>query len=300
MKTPRKRSQAAAPAPVSPTLDQPSATATAVPPDAKLALDGLPMLVVDPDPPAFDVNGFDPAEFEWRPVPRRPRADGWTPEVQRAFIAALADTGMVTTAAQAVDMSVQSAYRLRHAPGSESFARAWEVAISAAADRLIDLAFARAIEGEEVPYYDRDGVRIGVKWRYDNRMMMNLLRAYRPDRFRHAHESVRQPGEPPAPALPAVAEALAALTPVPPAEPHKLMPPERLAHMVDGARAIAELDADDPRDESERFVRVRVPASHPVALERRNRRHQRERRAEQREQARYGDGDRDGGDRFLG
>ena len=33
------------------------------------------------------------------PVPRKPRHDGWTPERQRAFIEALADTGSVTRAA---------------------------------------------------------------------------------------------------------------------------------------------------------------------------------------------------------
>lgn len=30
---------------------------------------------------------------EFTPVPRKPRHDGWTPERQKAFIAALADTG---------------------------------------------------------------------------------------------------------------------------------------------------------------------------------------------------------------
>lgn len=81
------------------------------------------------EPPAscraeLDANGFDPNEFEWRPVPRRPRADGWTPDVQRRFIQALAETGVVEQACRIVGMSVGSAYRLRHAPGAESFARA--------------------------------------------------------------------------------------------------------------------------------------------------------------------------------
>jgi hypothetical protein len=40
--------------------------------------------------PERDAHGFDPNDFEWRPVPRRPRADGWSPEVQARFVEALA------------------------------------------------------------------------------------------------------------------------------------------------------------------------------------------------------------------
>lgn len=36
---------------------------------------------------------------EFTPVPRKPRHDGWTPERQKAFIEALADTGSVSRAA---------------------------------------------------------------------------------------------------------------------------------------------------------------------------------------------------------
>jgi hypothetical protein len=242
------------------------APAEQAPAEQALAPDGLPMLVIDPAPPAFDINGFDPSEFEWRPVPRRPRADGWTPDVQRAFIQALADTGLVEQAARSVNMSVQSAYRLRTAPGSESFARAWVAALAGAADRVLDLAFARAVEGEETPVFDRDGCRVGSRWRTNDRLTMFILRAYMPDRFRHAHESVRQPGEAPPPALPAIADALAALAPVTPAEPHRLMPPERLDALVDGARAMADYYADlSGDDERARYVLPRVEADHPAA-----------------------------------
>jgi len=226
----------------------------------------------DPAPPPFDINGFDPNDFEWRPVPRRPRADGWTPEVQRKFIETLADTGMVSAAAQAVDMSVQSAYRLRRAPGAESFARAWAVALDAAADALADIAFSRAIEGVDEPVFDRDGCRIGAKTRYSDRMVMFLLRAYRPGQFRHAHESIRQPGEAPPPLHPPLAQAIAALGPVTPEAPHLLSSPERLEDMVDVAEAIADHDALYPPDERERYVHPRVEPDHPAATERGRRR----------------------------
>ena len=244
----------------------------------------------DPPPVPFDVNGFDPNDFEWRPVPRRPRADGWTPEVQARFIEALADTGMVQAACEAVDMSVQSAYRLRRAPGGESFAHAWTVALDHAAGVLADLAFSRAIQGVDEPIYDRDGARIGVKTRYNDRMVMFLLRAYRPDQFRHAHESIRQPGEAPPPAHPPLAQAIAALAPVTPPDPHLLATPERLEDMIYGAEAIANYEANFPPDERERYQQPRiVEDGHPEAAKRRVTRWRRQREREERDAERYGD-----------
>lgn len=52
------------------------------------------------------------------PVPRQcARHDGWTPDRQRAFIEALADTGSVAAACKAVDMSERGAYHLRRQEG---------------------------------------------------------------------------------------------------------------------------------------------------------------------------------------
>ena len=59
-------------------------------------------------PPA----GYDPADYRWVPVRRRPRYDGWTEEKQRRFIEALADTGLVSAAAKAVGVE----YDLRERP----------------------------------------------------------------------------------------------------------------------------------------------------------------------------------------
>ena len=59
-------------------------------------------------------------------VPVKPRADGWTVKRQCAFLAHLYFTGSVTSAARAVGMSRETAYRLRARPNAESFARAWD------------------------------------------------------------------------------------------------------------------------------------------------------------------------------
>jgi hypothetical protein len=62
------------------------------------------------------------------PVPLVARHDGWSPVRQGDFIGVLAETGSVTRAAAAVGMSRASAYKLRAAPGAESFAAAWDAA----------------------------------------------------------------------------------------------------------------------------------------------------------------------------
>lgn len=234
-------------------------------PDIGLTADDA-ALEDDPVLPPLDINGFDPGEFEWRPVPRRPRADGWTPDIQRSFIQALADTGLVDHAARAVGMSVQSAYRLRRAPGGDSFSRAWDAALAAAAGRVLDLAFKRAIEGEETPVFDRDGCRVGARWRTNDRLTMFILRAYMPDRFRHANRDVRAAGEAPPPPVVPVAEAIAALSPAPPADPHRLIAPDRLGDMVHDARALAAYYARCPADiDREPYVAPVIAPDHPAA-----------------------------------
>lgn len=178
--------------------------------------------------PYIDANGFDPAAYDWMPVRRRPRTDGFSEAKQRLFIETLADTGSVETAAQTIGLSVQSCYRLRRAPGAEAFAAAWNAAIQQAALKLVDIAFERAIHGSDEPVFDRAGRRVGRRLKPSDRMLMFLMRAHLPERYRHAHQSVRQLDEPPAPAAPPLAEAIATLEPATPPDPHRLMPPEAL------------------------------------------------------------------------
>jgi hypothetical protein len=67
-----------------------------------------------------DLLDFEPVALQVE------RVDGWSPECQRAFIAALSVLGSADRAAKAVGKSATGAERLRRLPGSESFARAWE------------------------------------------------------------------------------------------------------------------------------------------------------------------------------
>lgn len=72
--------------------------------------------------------------LDFEPVPRRPRADGWSGEVQRAFIAALAVTGSDRQAARAVGKAQFGVDQLKKARGNEGFLLAHERAMAMAAE----------------------------------------------------------------------------------------------------------------------------------------------------------------------
>lgn len=67
-----------------------------------------------------------PAFLRFRPVPVRPQRNGWTPDLQRGFILALARGAGPDEAARSLGRTRQSVYRLRGRPGAVSFAAAWD------------------------------------------------------------------------------------------------------------------------------------------------------------------------------
>lgn len=110
------------------------------------------------------------------PVPRKcQRHDGWTPERQRAFIGALADTGSVKRAAMHVNMSEVGAYLLRRQPGAEGFRRAWECALDFGVQRLKDEAFERALNGQLSPVFVGGKLK-GFRRVKNDRLLMFCLR----------------------------------------------------------------------------------------------------------------------------
>lgn len=67
-----------------------------------------------------------PPLLRFRPVPVRAQRNGWTPDLQRGFILALARGAGPDEAARALGRTRQSAYRLRARPDAASFAAAWD------------------------------------------------------------------------------------------------------------------------------------------------------------------------------
>ena len=179
-------------------------------PDA--ALPAVPASPDNIDAPA----SYDPGDYRWVPVRRRPRLDGWTEEKQRRFIEELADTGQVGLAARAVGMSRESAYKLRRAAHAAAFARAWDSARRHAGSLIEDIAFERAIEGVEHNVYNEYGEAICTKRVYNDRLLTFLLRHLKPERY--ARDALAEPAPPAAtvedslremePRLPAPAETL--------------------------------------------------------------------------------------------
>lgn len=180
------------------------------------------------------VEDFDLADYDWVPVRRKARRDGWTVAAQESFIGVLADTGSVTQAALEVNMSAPSCYRLRRSADGRAFAAAWDAAVQTASLRLVDLAFDRAVNGSPEPVFDREGNRVGQRIRYNDRLLMFLLRAHQPDRYRTPGQATNPPAPSapstmPALSAPSVETALAALAPPLPPEPQLLMAPDDLA-----------------------------------------------------------------------
>ena len=106
------------------------------------------------DQSADIVPAPEPPQFV--PAPTRNRYAGWTAERQRKFIDHLSLRGSVGEAAAVAAVTSRSAYMLRNKAGAESFARAWDAALSLAATRLAAIAFDRALHGRSERFY-KDG-----------------------------------------------------------------------------------------------------------------------------------------------
>ena len=130
-----------------------------------------------------------------RAVPTRARHDGWTPERQHEFIAALAESGCVAEAAAAVGIDPRSAYRLRARPDAGIFRQAWDVALDFAIRNLSEAAIGRALHGVARPVFYQ-GEQIGERRYYDERLTQFLLRYRDPVRYgawRDGYEARRHP-----------------------------------------------------------------------------------------------------------
>ena len=121
------------------------------------------------------------------PVPRAARRrDGWTPDRQHAFVAALARLPSVAAASRSVGMSARSAHRLRASPGAEGFARAWDEALEIGFVAARSDALERATRGVRV-VHKRRGIVVGTRMRYDDRLLLGVLNSVK------AHERGRLP-----------------------------------------------------------------------------------------------------------
>lgn len=106
------------------------------------------------------------------------RADGWSPGRQAAFLAHLADHGVVADAARAVGMSLAGAYALRRTARGYAFSLGWEAALIIARRIVVDKLMAAAIEGEQARWVREEGVT--TYHRQNTRLSLALLERINP------------------------------------------------------------------------------------------------------------------------
>jgi hypothetical protein len=117
---------------------------------------------------------FTPPDFI--PVPLdRARHDGWTAERQQQFLVALGVMGSVGQAARAVGMGRISAYNLRKRAGAESFAAAWDMALTYGRSRMFSVAMDRVLNGVTVVRVHKGG-SIDLQSGPDMRVVRSVLR----------------------------------------------------------------------------------------------------------------------------
>ncbi|HEX8513080.1 MAG TPA: hypothetical protein VF688_08225 [Allosphingosinicella sp.] len=116
------------------------------------------------------------------PPPRRQRRDGFTPERQEQFLEYVRGGASGREAARRVGISPTTAYNLYNSPDGAAFRAGWDEAARVTDIVLEDTAFDRAVNGQEEIVFHK-GQRVGTRWKYDNNLLMKLLRARNPLKY---------------------------------------------------------------------------------------------------------------------
>lgn len=118
---------------------------------------------------------------------RRHDAPDWKP----AFLKELALTGNVSAAAKKAKIDRGYAYEFKALaesaspkPEAVTFAKAWDTALEVAIDALELEARRRAMEGVQEPAGWYQGVAGGKVQRYSDTLLIVLLKAHRPEKYR--------------------------------------------------------------------------------------------------------------------
>ncbi len=111
----------------------------------------------------------------------RPRARVW----EAAFLSALRRAANVSEAATAAGIGRTTAYEARQR--DKPFSDRWDAAIEEACDALEREAWRRAVEGVEEAVFQQ-GVEVGRVRKYSDSLMIALLKAHRPEKYRERHD----------------------------------------------------------------------------------------------------------------
>ena len=109
-----------------------------------------------------------------------------TPEKKAQFLALLSEYGNVTRAAEGAELVRVYLYQARK--NDPEFAAEWEEAAKIGAARLEDEARLRAVEGWQEPVWYQ-GVQCGTVRKFSDTLLICLLKAHHPDKYR---ENIKQ------------------------------------------------------------------------------------------------------------
>jgi hypothetical protein len=109
------------------------------------------------------------------------RTEKW----KQIFIEELARSGNVRLSSRKAGVCRATAYNTRK--DDPAFANQWDDAIDEAVDILEAVARGRAVNGTDKPVY-QGGVQVGTIRQYSDALLMFLLKAHRPERFRDSYD----------------------------------------------------------------------------------------------------------------
>jgi hypothetical protein len=109
------------------------------------------------------------------------RTEKW----KQIFIEELARSGNVLLSSRKAGVSRTAVYKARK--DDPAFADNWDDAMDEAVDLLEAVARGRAVNGIDKPVY-RGGVQVGTIREYSDTLLIFLLKAHRPERFRDSYD----------------------------------------------------------------------------------------------------------------
>lgn len=112
---------------------------------------------------------------------------------RRIFLRVLRRTAIVAEACRAAGAANGSFYNWRHA--DPDFAAAWDRALADGITTLEDEAIRRARDGVEAPVFYQ-GKQVGTTRKYSDRLLVFLLKAHKPERYRDQLWWSQRPGRP--------------------------------------------------------------------------------------------------------
>ena len=116
-----------------------------------------------------------------------------TPQKKKAFLESLSSCGNVTLAARESGITRQEWYRER--ADDEKFAATWEGAVQLGVEALEDEARRRAVDGVDEPVFYQGKVSGHVR-KYSDTLLIFLLKAHKPEKYRERHEITGRNGGP--------------------------------------------------------------------------------------------------------